>query len=61
MPTAAQYGLIIKLCSSPSLTTIYEAVKYLSSSGSRRANASPVLLLAVAVVVLMLVISYALR
>ena len=60
MPTAIQYGLIMKLCSSPSLLTLYEAAKYLSLGRGLRAKASPMLLLAAVVVVLMLVISLAL-
>ncbi|GJE98190.1 hypothetical protein PsYK624_144120 [Phanerochaete sordida] len=60
IPTPAQYGLLIKLCTSASLMSLYESGVYLGRKTGQRAKAPPVFILALVAVILMLFLSYAL-
>ncbi|GJE98193.1 hypothetical protein PsYK624_144160 [Phanerochaete sordida] len=60
LPTAAQYGLVMKLCSSPSLMNLLGVGSYVRQGEKRRAHVAPLLSTATVVVCVLLALSYAL-
>ncbi|KAK0497958.1 hypothetical protein EDD18DRAFT_126171 [Armillaria luteobubalina] len=58
MPTAAQYGLLVKLCGSANLFSAYETVRYLKRGRERRPRAPASLIVALIVLVLAIVLNH---
>ncbi len=58
MPTAAQYGLLVKLCGSASLFSAYETMRYLKRGRERRSQAPSSLIFAFVVLVAAIVLSH---
>ncbi|KAK0189946.1 hypothetical protein F5146DRAFT_645865 [Armillaria mellea] len=58
MPTAAQYGLLVKLCGSANLFSVYETVRYLKCGHERRSRAPSSLIFAFAILVLAIVLNH---
>ncbi|KAK0471933.1 hypothetical protein IW261DRAFT_1571431 [Armillaria novae-zelandiae] len=58
MPTAAQYGLLVKLCGSANLFSAYETVRYLKRGPERRPRAPASLIVALIVLVLAIVLNH---
>ncbi|KAK0479627.1 hypothetical protein IW261DRAFT_1564283 [Armillaria novae-zelandiae] len=58
MPTAAQYGLLVKLCGSANLFSAYEAVRYLNRGRERRSRAPSSLIVALTILVLAITLNH---
>ncbi|KAK0471930.1 hypothetical protein IW261DRAFT_827278 [Armillaria novae-zelandiae] len=58
MPTAAQYGLLVKLCGSANLFSAYETMRYLKRGRERRSRAPSSLILALTILVLAIFLNY---
>ncbi|SJL08692.1 uncharacterized protein ARMOST_12061 [Armillaria ostoyae] len=58
MPTAAQYGLLVKLCGSTNLFSAYETMQYLKRGRERRSQAPSSLIFAFAILVLAIVLNH---
>ncbi|SJL08696.1 uncharacterized protein ARMOST_12065 [Armillaria ostoyae] len=58
MPTAAQYGLLVKLCGSANLSSAYETVRYLKRGHERRSQAPSSLIFAFTILVLAIVLNH---
>ncbi|KAK0497960.1 hypothetical protein EDD18DRAFT_1461913 [Armillaria luteobubalina] len=58
MPTAAQYGLLVKLCGSANLFSAYETMRYLKRGRGRRSRAPSSLIVALTILVLAIVLNY---
>ncbi|SJL08698.1 uncharacterized protein ARMOST_12067 [Armillaria ostoyae] len=58
MPTAAQYGLLVKLCGSANLSSAYETVRYLKRGHERRSQAPSSLIFAFVVLVVAIVLNH---
>ncbi len=58
MPTAAQYGLLVKSCGSTNLFSAYEAVRYLKRGRERRSQAPSNLTFAFTVLILAIVLNH---
>ncbi len=55
MPTAAQYGLLIKLCGSANIFSAYETMQYLKRGHERRPHAPSILIFAFAILIVAIV------
>ncbi|KAK0189950.1 hypothetical protein F5146DRAFT_645912 [Armillaria mellea] len=58
MPTAAQYGLLVKLCGSANLFSAYETMRYLKRGRERRPRAPSSLIFALVILVLAIVLNH---
>ncbi|PBK58184.1 hypothetical protein ARMSODRAFT_984049, partial [Armillaria solidipes] len=58
MPTAAQYGLLVKLCGSANLFSAYEAMWYLKRGREQRSQAPSSLIFAFTILVLAIVLNH---
>ncbi|KAK0462917.1 uncharacterized protein EV420DRAFT_1144895 [Desarmillaria tabescens] len=58
MPTAVQYGLLVKLCGSANLFSAYETVRYLKRGRERRSTAPPSLIFALIILILVIVLNH---
>ncbi|KAK0213699.1 hypothetical protein IW262DRAFT_1441753 [Armillaria fumosa] len=58
MPTAAQYGLLVKLCGSANLFSAYETMRYLKRGRGQRSRAPTSLIVALAILVLAIVLNH---
>ncbi|KAK0436621.1 hypothetical protein EV421DRAFT_1739561 [Armillaria borealis] len=58
MPTAAQYGLLVKLCGSANIFSAYETVRYLKRGRERRPRAPTSLIVALAILVLAILLNH---
>ncbi|KAK0213696.1 hypothetical protein IW262DRAFT_325172 [Armillaria fumosa] len=58
MPTAAQYGLLVKLCGSANVFSAYETVRYLKRGRERRPRAPTSLIVALTILVLAIVLNH---
>ncbi|KAK0493950.1 hypothetical protein EDD18DRAFT_1107471 [Armillaria luteobubalina] len=58
MPTAAQYGLLVKLCGSANIFSAYETVRYLRRGRERRSRAPSSLIVALTILILAVVLNY---
>ncbi|KAK0471923.1 hypothetical protein IW261DRAFT_826521 [Armillaria novae-zelandiae] len=58
MPTAAQYGLLVKLCGSANIFSTYETVKYLKRGREQRSQAPSTLIFAFVVLVVAIVLNH---
>ncbi|KAK0236580.1 hypothetical protein EDD85DRAFT_577835 [Armillaria nabsnona] len=58
MPTAAQYGLLVKLCGSANLFSAYETVRYLKRGREQRSQAPSSLIFAFTILVLAIVLNH---
>ncbi|PBK70413.1 hypothetical protein ARMSODRAFT_1017958 [Armillaria solidipes] len=58
MPTAAQYGLLVKLCGSANLFSAYETMRYLKRGHERRSQAPSSLIFAFTVLILAIVLNH---
>ncbi|SJL08682.1 uncharacterized protein ARMOST_12051 [Armillaria ostoyae] len=58
MPTAAQYGLLVKLCGSANLFSAYETLRYLKRGRERRPQAPSSLIVALTILVLAIVLNH---
>ncbi|SJL08694.1 uncharacterized protein ARMOST_12063 [Armillaria ostoyae] len=58
MPTAAQYGLLVKLCGSANLFSAYETMRYLKRGRERRSQAPSSLIFAFAILVVAIVLNH---
>ncbi|PBK87284.1 hypothetical protein ARMGADRAFT_463416 [Armillaria gallica] len=58
MPTAAQYGLLVKLCGSANLCSAYETMRYLKRGRERRSQAPSSLILAFTILILTIVLNH---
>ncbi|KAK0236582.1 hypothetical protein EDD85DRAFT_833872 [Armillaria nabsnona] len=58
MPTAAQYGLLVKLCGSANLFSAYETMRYLKRGRERRSQAPSSLIFAFVVLVVAIVLNH---
>ncbi len=58
MPTAAQYGLLVKLCGSANLFSAYEAVRYLKRGRERRPQAPSILIVTLTILLLAIVLNH---
>ncbi|KAK0236573.1 hypothetical protein EDD85DRAFT_952539 [Armillaria nabsnona] len=58
MPTAAQYGLLVKLCGSANLFSAYETMRYLKRGRERRSRAPSSLIFAFAILIVTIVLNH---
>ncbi|PBK70416.1 hypothetical protein ARMSODRAFT_1017962 [Armillaria solidipes] len=58
MPTAAQYGLLVKLCGSANIFSAYETMRYLKRGRERRSQAPSSLIFALTILVLAIVLNH---
>ncbi|SJL08685.1 uncharacterized protein ARMOST_12054 [Armillaria ostoyae] len=58
MPTAAQYGLLVKLCGSANIFSAYETMRYLKRGRERRSQAPSSLIFAFTTLVLAIVLNH---
>ncbi|KAK0236569.1 hypothetical protein EDD85DRAFT_937061 [Armillaria nabsnona] len=58
MPTAAQYGLLVKLCGSANIFSSYETMRYLKRGRERRSKAPTSLIFALTILVLAIVLNH---
>ncbi|KAK0436623.1 hypothetical protein EV421DRAFT_2022067 [Armillaria borealis] len=58
MPTAAQYGLLVKLCGSANLFSAYETMRYLKRGRERRSQAPSSLIFAFAILAIAIVLNH---
>ncbi|SJK98259.1 uncharacterized protein ARMOST_01522 [Armillaria ostoyae] len=58
MPTAAQYGLLVKLCGSANLFSAYETVRYLKRGRERRPQAPSILIVTLTILLLAIVLNH---
>ncbi|KAG7441156.1 uncharacterized protein BT62DRAFT_997358 [Guyanagaster necrorhizus] len=58
MPTAIQYGLLVKLCGSANLCSAYETVQYLKRGRERRSQAPPSLVFALIILILAIALNH---
>ncbi|KAK0186827.1 hypothetical protein F5146DRAFT_1124496 [Armillaria mellea] len=58
MPTAAQYGLLVKLCGSANIFSAYETMRYLKRGRERRSPAPSSLIVAFTILVLAIVLNH---
>ncbi|KAK0436620.1 hypothetical protein EV421DRAFT_1739560 [Armillaria borealis] len=58
MPTAAQYGLLVKLCGSANLFSAYETMRYLKRGRERRPQAPSSLIFALTILVLTIILNH---
>ncbi|KAK0471927.1 hypothetical protein IW261DRAFT_1611843 [Armillaria novae-zelandiae] len=58
MPTAAQYGLLVKLCGSANILSAYETVQYLKRRREQRSQAPSSMTFALVVLVLAIVLNH---
>ncbi|PBK87288.1 hypothetical protein ARMGADRAFT_1034858 [Armillaria gallica] len=58
MPTAAQYGLLVKLCGSANIFSAYETMRYLKRGRERRSKAPSSLTFALTILVLAIVLNH---
>ncbi len=58
MPTAVQYGLLVKLCGSANLFSAYETMQYLTRGRERRSKAPTSLIFAFTILVLAIFLNY---
>ncbi|PBK70404.1 hypothetical protein ARMSODRAFT_974358 [Armillaria solidipes] len=58
MPTAAQYGLLVKLCGSANLFSAYETLRYLKRGRERRPQAPSSLIVALTILVLAILLNH---
>ncbi|PBK70418.1 hypothetical protein ARMSODRAFT_1084036 [Armillaria solidipes] len=58
MPTAAQYGLLVKLCGSANIFSAYETMRYLKRGREQRPQASSSLIFALTILVLAIVLNH---
>ncbi len=58
MPTAAQYGLLVKLCGSANLCSAYETMRYLKRGRERRSQAPSSLIFGFIALVVAIVLNH---
>ncbi|PBK87285.1 hypothetical protein ARMGADRAFT_1168645 [Armillaria gallica] len=58
MPTAAQYGLLVKLCGSANIFSTYETMRYLTRGRERRSQAPSSLIVALTILVLTIILNH---
>ncbi|PBK86617.1 hypothetical protein ARMGADRAFT_532839 [Armillaria gallica] len=58
MPTAAQYGLLVKLCGSANLFSAYETVRYLKRGRERRPQTPSILIVTLTILLLAIVLNH---
>ncbi|PBK70410.1 hypothetical protein ARMSODRAFT_111194 [Armillaria solidipes] len=58
MPTAAQYGLLVKLCGSANIFSAYETMRYLKRGRERRPQAPTSLIVAFIILVIAIVLNH---
>ncbi|KAK0431175.1 hypothetical protein EV421DRAFT_196844 [Armillaria borealis] len=58
MPTAAQYGLLVKLCGSANIFSAYETMRYLKRGRERRSQAPSSLIFAFAILAVAIVLNH---